>query len=169
VTILHLDGIGNPIPKQNGQPWLCKANETAFGCVETNAYGKKYPYGNTNPVLLDVEKEYLLSVLPREMNVIENAPSLPALRAQVVAARTFADWKYRANNGYIDNSTNFQIYAPYSFIYYTRSNIDLSSPNDPCNENGGNNTLNGYQLSICNAVATTRGQYLALAGSAIDA
>jgi len=75
-----------------------------------------------NPMRVDVEGYYLYNVLPREMNVAENTPTLPALKAQALAARSIAGWKpdkrHNPNFKAIDNSTDFQVFRPGSLDYY---------------------------------------------------
>ncbi len=171
VTVLHLDNtFGTPLndPKHPNQLWKCTSNDSDFGCVEPNSDRKKYPYGNSNPASVPVETDYLLNVLPREMDIVFY-PASGALWAQALAARSFADWAYHIKNAnYIDNSTNNQIFVPHSFEYYTRS-VALSAPTDPCNESGGNNNLNILQQLICNAVVGTHGQYVSYGGSSMFA
>ncbi|MBI2758029.1 MAG: hypothetical protein HYX49_05060 [Chloroflexi bacterium] len=165
VTMLYLnERTGAPFLK-NGDPQKCKPNDTNYGCVEALS-GQRYPYGNNNPAWVDVENDYLLNVLPREMDVVTNPPTLAALQAQSLAARSIADWKYRFNNNYIDNSTNNQVFVPYSFEFYTRGS-SLSDPTNPCNASV--NSLNGIQQSICNGVTSTHGQYVSYDGSSMFA
>ena len=158
VTMLRLDiRNGAPLEDPITHEYIkCLSEDFAYGCTEY--YGVSptefYPYGNINPVLVDVESVYLPNVLPREMDVVTNPPMPAALQAQALAARTIADWKYRANfvnygYNYIDNSTNNQIFIPYSYKYY--------APNDTVRE------------LISDAITSTNGQYLSYNGESIDA
>ena len=113
VNMLHLNIDGDGAAYVPHQPciWL----ERADGCGEANTQFP-YPY---YVALVDVENDYLLNVLPREMNVaINNPPTLEALQAQAVAARSLADWKDRympdpyEANGYINNSRDYQVFIP---------------------------------------------------------
>jgi len=90
----------------DGKPtdFLCGQFSFQLGCVESfsdfsyppDSPYVTFPYGGVNPILVDVENYYLKNVLPREMNVAENYPTLAALQAQTLAARSIADWKTRA-------------------------------------------------------------------------
>jgi len=103
ITMLRLYDSGEPISYEE----TCTYGDTSFGCAEL--YSPGYPYTD-NPVWVDVENDYLLDVLPREMNVAEITPTFTSLQAQAVAARSLADWKFRyvGNNVYMDNSVNYQ-------------------------------------------------------------
>jgi peptidoglycan hydrolase-like amidase len=83
---------------------------TAYGC--TWASDGPYPY-TSNPVTLNIEGDYLLDVMPRESNP-EEGFLLPALKAQAVAARSYAFYKISIND-VIDNSVNDQVFVPYFF------------------------------------------------------
>jgi hypothetical protein len=83
---------------------------TAYGC--TWASDAPYPY-TSNPVTLNIEGDYLLDVMPRESNP-EEGFLLPALKAQAVAARSYAFYKISIND-VIDNSVNDQVFVPYFF------------------------------------------------------
>jgi len=152
INMLHLDlndGGNVASPRQH-----CAYLERADGCGEANT---QYPY--SSPIaLVDVEDDYLLDVLPREMNVAENDPGndrriLSAYAAQALAARSVMAWKSihlpdpYETNGYINNSISYQVFIPYAYEYYHPSS----------------NTL------ISEAVNSTRGQYLSHSGEAIDA
>lgn len=101
INMLRLNENGTVF--QPRQP--CVYGQPAFGCGEGGA-----TYLETNPMLVNVENDYLLDVLPREMNVAENNPTLEALQAQALAARSLLAWKAKyipdpeATNGYINNS-----------------------------------------------------------------
>ena len=141
ITMLHLDDNGARISFAA----TCTYGDTSFGCAELGGY----PYQD-NPVWVDVENDYLLDVLPREMNVAENKPStLDALQAQALAARSLADWKFRyvGNSTYMDNSRDYQVFIPYAYEYYAPDAMTL----------------------ISSAVTSTSGQYLSYGGEAIDA
>lgn len=151
VTMLRLDiRNGTPLEDPTTYEYIkCLLGDFAYGCTEDLNYGvtstEYYPYGNINPVMVDVESDYLPNVLPREMDVRGNSPTLAALQAQALAARSIADWKYRANfvnygYNYIDNSTNNQVFVPYSYKYY--------APNDVVRQ------------LISDAITSTNGQYL---------
>jgi len=89
VTMLRLYDTGERISYDA----KCTYGDTSFGCAEL--YSPGYTYTD-NPVWVDIESDYLLDVLPREMNVAENnPPTLEALQAQALAARSLADWKFR--------------------------------------------------------------------------
>ncbi len=83
ITVAHLDQRTNfPITDANGKIKRCHYKDTAYGCAETGSGG--YPYKH-NPRWFDVESEYIPNVLPREMDVKTNPPTLappelPALR-----------------------------------------------------------------------------------------
>ena len=85
ITMYHLNVLGEISPEANN---TCTFMDTSFGCAELGSDG--YPYQD-NPVWVDVENDYLLDVLPREMNVAENTPTLAAFHAQDLAARALAD------------------------------------------------------------------------------
>lgn len=137
LTVAHLDDQNKPI-YQNGKIVKCYTGDRAYGCGEG---GSGYPYAQ-NPVWIEVESNYLLNVVPREMNVVENDPTVEALKAQAIAARSYAAYRIPT-----DNSVNFQIYIPNSYELYDPSSSDL----------------------IYDAVRSTQGQYLSQGGSVIDA
>lgn len=110
----------------NGGPTnnLCYLGDTTLGCVEPGS-GLTYPpsnqyvtfeSGQVNPIRVDIENYYLQNVLPREMNVKEIYPTLEALKAQALAARTIADWK-AGDNEWITNVTTDQVFVPGSYDY----------------------------------------------------
>lgn len=138
---------------------LCFVGDIDPGCAEA---GSSFPPIN-NPIYIDIENAYLLNVLPREMDVRNNDPSLSALQAQAVAARTYATWTainkpypdpfgYNYNNQ-INNSTDYQVYYPDAYDHFV-------NPNDP----------EGVKLMISTAISSTFGIHLATSdGRAIDA
>jgi len=137
ITVAHLDGDSYPIYNANNEIEKCSyIGDPAYGCGEAG-----YPY-DQNPLWIDVESNYLLNVVPREMNVAENDPTVEALKAQAVAARSYAAVRVPT-----DNSINFQIYIPNSYELYDPSSSAL----------------------ILEAVTSTQGQYLSQSGSVIDA
>jgi hypothetical protein len=142
--MLRLYDSGEPISYEE----TCTYGDTSFGCAEL--YSPGYPYTD-NPVWVDVENDYLLDVLPREMNVAEITPTFTSLQAQAVAARSLADWKFRyvGNNVYMDNSVNYQVFIPYAYEYYV--------PDDTVRQ------------LISDAVSSTNGKYLAYGTESIDA
>lgn len=90
--------------------------DTAYGCTEAagnDAY--HYPY-TTNPALVNVEDDYLLDVIAREMPP-QLYPNPLALSAQAVASRSFA-YYWNNNNYYLWNSNDFQVFVPYAFEYF---------------------------------------------------
>jgi len=147
VWVLHLvDPTGEvAIPRTP-----CWTGDTTYGCAEVGSGGYQDPQ---NPVYIDIENDYLPDVLAREMNVVENNPTLEALKAQALAARTVATWKavtpgqYDGQSNYINNSTQYQVFIPYSYEYYT-------NPDNPV----------GVQQMISTAVSSTSGQYLSYKG-----
>ena len=81
---------------------LCASGNMDFGCTafvgDTN---HPYPYTD-NPVTVFIEKDYLLDVVPRELGAYYHPT---ALRAQAIAARSYAYYKI-ANTLPIDNSAS---------------------------------------------------------------
>ena len=143
----HLDLDRGGIIQEPAQ--LCEWLQRAPGCGEA---GTQYPYP-TSMAVVDVENDYLLDVLPREMNVIENdPPTLQSLQAQAVAARSVAAWKLSLTSGYMDNSIDYQVFIPYAYEYFN---------------NPGNREL--VKSLIAQAVSSTNGQYLSFEGTIIDA
>jgi hypothetical protein len=144
----------------DGEPTnnLCFQGSIILGCVETNS-GLTYPpssqyitfpQGGSNPMLVDIEHYYLYNVLPREMDVKTYTPTLstlPALKAQALAARSIADFKSRVNGGWVTNVTTSQVFVPGSFEYYNPAATNL----------------------IQQAVDETSGEYLSYSGESIDA
>ncbi|MEN9640491.1 MAG: Stage sporulation protein, partial [Bacteroidota bacterium] len=149
----------------DGEPttFPCLDEDTTLGCVESFSnltYPPDSPYvtfpsGGVNPILVDVENYYLKNVLPREMNVAENYPTLAALQAQALAARSIADWKPRAFGADTFTNTTFkQVFVPGSYEKYL-------NPENPVE----------IQNRISDAITSTNGQYLSYNGNgeSIDA
>lgn len=118
VHVYPLDTMDGSIP--NGSI-LCDYGDTQYGCTASSAYGG-YPF-TTNPVTVDLEgasttNRYLRDVIPREMGPAAHHPQ--AIRAQAVAARTYAYW--HINNGStINNSAGFQVFLPRKYDTLTAS------------------------------------------------
>ncbi|NJN97305.1 MAG: hypothetical protein HC875_26090 [Anaerolineales bacterium] len=100
---------------------LCQLNDIRYGCVY-RAGGDGpipgvYPFGSNNTPTISIEigtQGYLRNVVPNELDPGHAASSV---RAQAIAARTYA---YRqildTPGGILNNSaTNFQTYIPYSY------------------------------------------------------
>jgi peptidoglycan hydrolase-like amidase len=97
--------------------------DNRYGCTAYPGEGTQYPYPYpTNPATVSIEDDYLLDVVPREMGTYYHPL---ALRAQAVAARTYAYCAIRANEGTedfwgncrkeINNSNEFQVFVPWYF------------------------------------------------------
>ena len=149
----------NPDGTKASPESLCLVGNTDPGCAEP---GNSFPPMN-NPIYIDVENTYLSNVLPREMDVQNNDPTLPALQAQTIAARTYATWTalnkpYNDPFGFgypnqINNSTDYQVYYPGAYDHFL-------NPNDP----------EGVKQMISTAISSTSGIHLATSyGVAIDA
>jgi hypothetical protein len=141
VTVAHLDEFNYP-KYENNNIVKCESGDPFWSCGEG---GSGYPYGDENPVLISME-DYILDVIPREMNVAENTYTLASLQAQAVVARSYADYRLRLY-GAMDNSVNFQVFIPNAYELYNPAATEL----------------------IGNAVSSTSGQYLSYGGEAIDA
>ncbi|MGQ9628592.1 MAG: SpoIID/LytB domain-containing protein, partial [Anaerolineae bacterium] len=95
----------------------CSSGNTNWGCTafDKDHYPpeqrRPYPYA-TNPVTVSIESDYLLDVVPQEMNPGLFHPT--ALRAQAIAARSFAYWHIHQGSN-INNSIQFQAFIPYKF------------------------------------------------------
>lgn len=98
----------------------CVANDPAYGCTINSNLGL-YPFGSVNPVTVQIEgisvnNRYLRDVVAQEMS-----PSLfdpVAIRAQAIAARTYAYWHIKAASA-IDNSTQFQAFIPRAYDQFS--------------------------------------------------
>jgi hypothetical protein len=86
----------------------CAPGDTAFGCGSGG--NVPYPYA-TNPITISMQNDYLLDVVPQEMGLFYH-PN--ALRAQAVAARTYA-FNNILNGRNINNSISFQAFIPGKF------------------------------------------------------
>lgn len=149
----------NPNGSIKSPDTLCDVGDTSDdGCAEL---GYSFPPMN-NPIYIDIENAYLPNVLPREMDVQSNDPSLAALQAQAVAARTYAIWTalekpYADPFGFdystqINNSTDYQVYYPDSYDHFV-------NPHDP----------EGAKQMISTAISSTSGILLASSdGNVID-
>jgi CSLREA domain-containing protein len=142
ITVAHLNDFNRPILDSNGNIEKCYYGDTFYGCGEG---GSGYPY-DQNPLWIDVENEYLLDVLPREMNVKENFYTLASLQAQAIAARSYADYRDRLS-GDMNNSVEFQIFIPNAYELYHPPSKAL----------------------VYEAVTSTQGLFLSHVGSSIDA
>jgi hypothetical protein len=101
---------------------LCNANSMtrrSFGCTfYPNDLSYEYPF-DTNTITIDIEdymqngiqQGYLRNVVPQELDPGHVGSSV---RAQAIAARTFAYWKI-GSVGTLNNSTQFQAYIPYRY------------------------------------------------------
>lgn len=138
VRLWHLNDDGS-----RSQPYIeCASGHTDYGCVAIGS-GRFYPY-DTNPALVDVENDYLLDVVPREMD--PRFYDSTAVSAQAIAARSFA--YYWNNQGFnLSNSTDSQVFVPYTFEQWLGPNYPSNS-NTPCQSSD----LNTAQQTICNAV-----------------
>lgn len=140
----------------------CETGDTDPGCAETTY---SFP-AMSNPIYIDVENDYLPNVLPREMDVATNDPTLAALQAQAVAARTYATWTARKKpygehidgvpdipfvdqnlNNRINNSTDYQAYTPDAYDHY-------ENPRNPAE----------VKQKISDAVTLTSGKHLSPSG-----
>jgi hypothetical protein len=131
VFVLHLDPDTNEILDNN--PVKCWNGDTSHGC---GIIDPEQPYPPRNPVPITVDPYYLRDVVTIEMNVGQippTLPELPALKAQAIAARTVASWKavnlpyaydfgdgfgLVGGPGYINNSTQYQVFIPGSYDDY---------------------------------------------------
>jgi len=156
VRMYHLNPDGSVVGDR--KQCATAAGDNTYGCVQTPAT-QYYPY-DFNPIQLaydadpnnhqqiDMEADYLLDVLSKEMDV-PNYPNLVPLQAQAVAARSFADYNFRAQNGMINNSTEDHVFVPYAFDSYLQ-NVE-------------------QQNTVRNAVTSTSKYYLSYGGSPINA
>jgi hypothetical protein len=98
-----------------------------------------------NELTIPIESDYLLDVLPQEMSPIAYHPA--ALRAQAIAARSYAYWHINAGR-HIYNSTNSQVFIPFKFESLPPVTFP-NDENDPC----ASTNLNHSQQKVCDAVA----------------
>lgn len=140
VRMYRLTGAGGIQPP----PTLCSLGDASFGCTAfAGDSNYAYPY-STNPVVIPIETDYLLDVVPQEMGTYYHPT---ALQAQAIAARSYAYWHIHQGST-INNSTQFQAFIPYKF----ESLPPVTFPNNPGNPCASNN-LNTAQRMICHAVA----------------
>lgn len=168
VTVYQLDpNSGLKVVDSHGHYHKCTANDTVFGCVETLGSapaGTTYPYSK-NPVLLNMDSQYLPEVLASELGNQFDYTASTITWDQAIASRTVIDWKYRYK-GSVDNSTIFQLFVPLGFEYLIGSTA-LALPLDPCN---ATNVLNQRQQLVCGGINATPGQFLAdNSGASVDA
>lgn len=134
-------------------------NLRAYGCSWDGNIN--YPY-TTNPITISIEDDYLLDVVPRELNP-EQGYARVAIQAQAIAARTYAYNKIAAGLE-INNSTANQVFVPF---YFDRLGLDedasLNNPlptnSDPCLRSD----LRADQRTVCQAVNLRR--YVTATGS----
>ena len=132
---------------------LCSSGDGNYGCVAENS-GEVYPY-DFNPQEVDVENDYLLDVVPREMPPQKYHED--AVYAQAIAARSFAHYIVILD-GYVENSIADQVFVPYTFEYFVGPRYP-DNPAAPCQS--GNLTAN--QQAVCNALSSR--YYIAPYGS----
>jgi hypothetical protein len=126
ITLYMLDGDGAiALPIR-----LCSATDVtvrgAFGCtVKTDA---PFPYP-ANPITISIEGDYLPDVVGKETNPEQGFTNAVALRAQAIAARSYAYWHIAQGND-IDNSINKQVFIPYQF---DRLGYEASIPSSTIN------------------------------------
>jgi len=126
-------------------------NLNLHGCSDDRMHD--YPY-KSSVVEVDIEKDYLLDVVPRESDPAEIHPT--AVQAQAVAARSYAYWHSDNPNPNrpINNSTEFQVFIPYAFERTSRAaGSPFNAPNDPDDPCASDN-LNAYQQIVCAAVVS---------------
>lgn len=127
---------------------LCTEAPNSFGCTAfPNDPAHPYPY-ETNTITIPIETNYLLDVVPRESETYYHPT---ALKAQAVAARTYAYWHIldEESNVPINNSNSFQVFIPYWFENrYPNPNFP-DNEQYPCNSN----LLHPDQKMICDAVS----------------
>ncbi len=114
----------------NNTPSRCEwpLNFGIYGCGDDyNDFYLVDPGSYMTVVIEDVGagKDYLRDVIATEMNLAEITPNLEALKAQAIASRTVASWKYvhgpwdagdgiptDVNTGAINNTARYQAFAP---------------------------------------------------------
>lgn len=149
---------------------VCRPGSVRLGCTaipDEAQYG--YPYV-TNPITIDIERDYLPDVVPQESNPSELHRA--AIEAQAVAARSYA-YYYIFQNGRsatpikeIENSAGFQVFLPYKFE--VAGGRPFNSPANPAQPCASGRTdplaaLTGPQKLVCDALA--RRHYLSFANS----
>jgi len=135
---------------------LCSPGKTTFGCTANSNY--PYPYAS-EWATVPIETDYLLDVVPQETPPDDYHPT--AVRAEAIAARTFAYWHIR-NGSAINNSTDFQVFVPYRFENLYTVNFP-NNPSDPC----ASSNLNTLQRLTCAAIAPQH--YLSAPGNDLPA
>lgn len=95
---------------------LCESQDPNYGCTADSNLGT-YPFGNVTTITVQIEgtavnNRYLRDVVAQEMSPANFEPS--AIRAQVIAARTYAYWHIQAGSQ-IDNSVNKQAFIPRTY------------------------------------------------------
>jgi hypothetical protein len=153
VHMYRLRGDGSLPPP--GERVLCSSGDTHFGCTAfVGDNNHPYPYGSTNPVMVSIETDYLLDVVPQEL-----PPDIyhrTALEAQAIAARTYAYFHIQHGHTF-DNSTNKQVFIPYKFESLPPTTFP-DNASDPC----ASSNLNAQQQTICNAL--THRYYVSYSG-----
>ena len=147
---LNLDGSLPP----EGSRIPCTLGSTHFGCsayCSDHGYpvcylpARGYPYQG-NPISLALEADYLLDVVPQEMN--PSAFHSAAIAAQAVAARTYVYHQiYYAID--VNNSTQHQVFLPYRFESLNPA-ADPDNPANPC----ASTNLSGAQSVLCAGMAS---------------
>ncbi|MCA0353710.1 MAG: hypothetical protein LCH85_17085 [Chloroflexi bacterium] len=121
-----------------------------FGCTAIEGDPNYiYPY-NSSTITLNIENEYLPNVLPGEMFPPEFITE--AMRAQAIAARSYAYYQINNNGSNINNSTQFQMFIPYRFNIAgnTPPNQYVISRENPCSTT--RRLLNQSQRKVCSAL-----------------
>ena len=161
--------------KENGSEWgpnsICTLGDPNYGCSIQMDDGTLIPYpppateyirpyyddGRVNPLKVDVDHYYLQNVLPREMDVVGNAPTLNALKAQALAARSIADWKAGSWG-----QDPFKAIANYTIDYYQTRGFQVFVPGSY--DNYYNHHVPGekerIQALVDQAIRETSGEYL---------
>lgn len=133
----------------------CTSGNTSWGCT---AFCNNYPYPGpcsspsrpytytTSTVAVSIENDYLLDVIPQEMNPAIFHPN--AIYAQAIAARTYAYYHIYYTST-INNSTSFQVFVPYKFESLFPA-TDPNIPSTPC----ASTNLNISQRTVCDATAS---------------
>ena len=101
--------------------WGCTAfcDEPGYPCDFSQILPYPYVHGSNEPATVALETNYLMDVVPQEMDP-NHYPNLTALRAQAIAARTYACY-YAAyppqppRPPFNNSSGNYQAFIPYKF------------------------------------------------------
>lgn len=126
----------------------CRTEVSPVGTPCTQSRKEPYPY-NSNPVLVSIENDYLLDVVPAETSPSQGF-RLTMLKAQAIAARSYA-YFFEDNNLDLENHANHQTFIPYQF---DRLGYFITFEPAPCEP--GLSQLNQFQQTICGAVASRR-------------